>query len=70
VTRATIILQQADRDADSGYVEEWCHEQDLELGELGVTIRWDRSYRSFIPWASIIRVDFAPCSCADCKRAA
>lgn len=67
--RATIVLQQADREADSGYVEDWCHEQNLELDELGVTISWGpRVPRSFFPWQAIIRVNFDECRCIECRR--
>ncbi len=65
--RATLVLRQPDRDADAGYVEEWAHETDVTLDELGVTVRWERGERTFFPWSAVWRVDFERCGCARCE---
>ncbi len=68
---ATVTIRAHDPDTGAECYEDWGHEDDVELGELGLWIR-DIYSRTFIPWSSVVRVDYEPCRCAECrpKRAA
>jgi hypothetical protein len=69
--RATVVIRQRDREAEDGYQREWTHAADLEENAYGVTVRWPQDgCEVLIPWPSIVRIDFEPCRCSDCKRLA
>jgi len=73
-TRATVVIRQRDRDSDDGYAREWVHEDEpgpsISFEEDGVWLRWPEDFpvRTFIPWASVVRIDFGPCNCFECVK--
>lgn len=73
-TRATVVIRQPDPDADpgtDGLYREWVHKAQLEQDEFGVTLHWDsENVHSFVPWSSVVRLDFEPCWCTECQRVA
>jgi hypothetical protein len=69
--RATVIIRQYDSEADDGYWCEWTHAADLDEGAYGVTLRWPQDGTEvLVPWGSVVRVDFEPCCCVECRRLA
>jgi hypothetical protein len=68
VIRATVVIRQRNPenvDGD-GLMREWTHAHDLELGELGVTLDWGGNESTFVPWESVVRIDYERCRCARC----
>lgn len=67
--RATVVVRQHDPETDD-FATEWCHTDDLETDEVGVTLSWDLTttggYRTFVPWASVVRIEYEPCACIEC----
>jgi hypothetical protein len=54
------------------------HEDELAISfdDHGVWLCWDlikpgdRATRTFIPWASVVRIDYEPCDCFECAKEA
>lgn len=74
--RVTVILNRVDLDIFEeeerrAYLSEWTHVGDLSSDERGVTITWGNDpFESFVPWASVLRIDEGPCQCMECEKAA
>lgn len=68
-TRADVQIRARDAESESGYAGEWVHTDGLEIEELGVWLRWDGREKTFVPWASVIRIDYSACRCVECERA-
>jgi hypothetical protein len=70
---ATVLIRQRDPEAapeESGYVEEFVHAAWIERDDFGITLDWGGGRRTFVPWASVVRIEYAWCRCRDCSRAA
>lgn len=74
-TRVTVTIRQRVGDYEvydnGGYTTEWVHDEDFGAytpDELGVRLDWSGGARTFVPWHSVIRVDYAPCNCMECQQ--
>jgi hypothetical protein len=70
--RADVVINYRDREAgdrDHDRATEWVHEEELDMDEFGVTLRWDSATKVFLPWNAVLRIDYSPCHCFDCERA-
>lgn len=65
--RATITLR--DRRGDGSLVD-GAHENKVRLEEYGIWIEEKgRGHEpiAFIPWSSVVRIDYEPCRCDECE---
>lgn len=70
--RASGILnrRELDPDEEPDYLSEWVHEDGYSTDEDGVRLDWHDGIESYVPWTSVLRVDFSPCECFECQREA
>lgn len=71
--RATVTIRQRDEVAEDGYYREWVHAANLEQDEFGVTLNYEsrnpqEATTVFVPWASVVRIDWEFCRCDQCRR--
>ena len=71
-TRVTVTLnrQGLEPGEEPGYLSEWVHEDGYTFDEEGVRLDWHDGVESYVPWTSVLRVDWEPCDCFDCQREA
>lgn len=56
-------------DPHEPFFREWGHEHNVEMTDRGVKVDWGVDGWSFIPWASVLRVDYQPdCWCVTCRQ--
>lgn len=67
--RVTVFVRWPDSEPEyeGAPQQEWVHEEDYRTDDRGVVLTWDGSSRVFIPWSSVLRVDWDPCRCVDCR---
>jgi hypothetical protein len=72
VRRVKVTLKHEEREGAAEYpgelMAEWVHEDEYVADELGVTLRWTDAEETFIPWTTVLRVDWDRCRCMDCKE--
>jgi hypothetical protein len=71
VKRAVVVIRQPphpELDREDGFEREWVHESEVTMDAFGVWLEWtDPPAKTLIPWSSVVRVDYEPCSCLDCR---
>lgn len=66
--RVTVILVCFDpANDDHPYAAEWVHEDGYTSDEDGVRLVWGAGDETYIPWSSVLRVDWARCDCMECR---
>lgn len=66
-TRVTVTLNRVDIEDDSVLLSEWVHADGYSSDENGVRLSWGHG-ETYVPWSSILRVDWDPCECLTCRR--
>ena len=66
--RATVTLVDHSTEAEGATYDEWGHQHEIELDQFGVLIHHGRDARTFYPWPSVVRIEFAPCRCIRCAE--
>ena len=71
-TRVTVVLNRPELDTgeEPGYLSEWVHEDGYSTGEDGCRLDWRDGCESYFPWTSVLRVDWSPCACFECRGGA
>ena len=71
-TRVTVILNrpQLDPREEPDYLAEWVHGDGYTEGDDGVRLDWHHGTESYVPWTSVLRVDWERCACFECEREA
>lgn len=79
--RATVVIRQRHLELDEGYPDglarEWVHADEWDPREItfedhGVRLRWaprDGGGEVFVPWSSVVRIDYERCGCMECEQA-
>ena len=71
LTRAMVVIRQRDPEDAGAYEREWVHKSELELDDLGVWLHYTADRCDvFLPWSSVVRIDYEPCYCFSCSRIA
>ena len=66
--RVTVSLRLGYEPTPADTESEWAHEEDYREHDDGVELRWDGPTRVFVPWSSVLRVDYEPCYCSECRE--
>ena len=57
---------------DPPFAQEWVHEDGYSSDEQGCRLSWEDGGgdETYIPWTSVLRVDWSRCDCMECKERA